>query len=161
MTWIRALWACHVASLLAGLGILLRRAALVGVGVLWLLIGIPLWFVYLAIGEPFHPTSLLTHVGGFAVGCHGLRLLGMPRGLWWQALVGLWLLLGIARLTSPPELNVNLAWHVYQRSECIAGFHLATLLLLSIGSLCLFYVAERQFRRLFTPRDRPGVVEPD
>jgi hypothetical protein len=93
---IRALWACHVASLLAGLGILLRRSALVGVGVLWLLIGIPLWFVYLAIGEPFHPTSLLTHFGGFAVGCHGLRLLGMPRGLWLQSLVGLWVLLGIA-----------------------------------------------------------------
>lgn len=145
----RALWACHVASLLAGSGILLRRAALVGTGVLWLLVGIPLWFVYLAIGEPFHPTSLLTHFGGFAVGCCGLKTLGMPRGVWWRALAGLWVLLVISRLTTPPELNVNLAWHVYQRGEPFAGYYPASLLLLSLGSLGLFYVGERQLRWMF------------
>lgn len=155
----RALWACHIASLLAGTGILLRRAPLVGIGVLWLLAGIPLWCVYLAIGEPFHPTSLLTHFGGFAVGCHGLSLLGMPRGVWWKALAGLWVLLGIARLTSPPELNVNLAFHVYQRGVHFDGQYPASLLMLSLTSTGLFYIGEQQFRRMF-PTDDSSWLRP-
>jgi len=149
---IRALWACHVASLLAGIGILLRSATPVGIGVLWLLAGIPLWAVYLAIGGPFNPTSLLTHFGGLAVGCHGLKTMGVPRGLWWKAIAGLWVLLAIARLTSPPELNVNLAWHVYQREGSFAGLYPAALLCLSLISMGLFYGAEQQLRRIFPLR---------
>jgi hypothetical protein len=59
---------------------------------------------------------------------------------------------GNCRLTSPPELNVNLAWHVYQGGERVTGFYPASLLLLSLGTLMLFYFAERQFQRWFPSR---------
>jgi hypothetical protein len=144
-----ALWACHLASLMAGLGILFRRPALVGMGVLWLLAGIPLWCVYLAIGGEFRATSALTHIGGLAVGCYGLKAMGMPRQLWWKAIVGLLLLLGLSRWMTPPELNVNLAFHVYQKSDPFAGFHAASLAGLTFGSTLLFFIAERSLRRLF------------
>ena len=138
-----ALWACHLASLLAGTGILLRRPSLIGIGVLWLCVGIPLWAAYLAIGEPFRPTSALTHFGGLAVGLYGVRAFGMPRGLWWKAILGLWVLFAISRW-GPPELNVNLAFHVYQPREYFRGFHAVALFVFSLGATLLFIVVERE-----------------
>ncbi|MEZ6145455.1 MAG: hypothetical protein R3B91_08580 [Planctomycetaceae bacterium] len=88
-----ALWACHLASLLTGTGILLRRPTFIGIGVLWLVVGIPLWCVYLAIGGAFRPASLLTHVGGLAVGVLGLKAIGMRSNLWWKAILVLLVLL--------------------------------------------------------------------
>jgi hypothetical protein len=148
-----ALWACHLASLLAGAGILLRRAAPVGIGVLWLLVGIPMWFVYLSIGGPFRPTSFLTHFGGLAVGCLGLRALGMPRQVWWKAMAGLLILLGISRWVSPPKLNVNLSFHVYQSVNAFPGHYAASIIGLTLGTTLFFFIAERGLRRVFpTPR---------
>ena len=66
-----ALWACHLASLLVGAGILLRRAGFVAIGVLWLLVGIPMWFVYLSIGGPFRPASVLHALGRTGGGLPG------------------------------------------------------------------------------------------
>jgi|SRR5580704_7751347 hypothetical protein len=144
-----ALWACHLASLLAGAGILLRRPAAVGIGVLWLLVGIPMWFVYLSIGGPFRPTSFLTHFGGFAVGCLGLRALGMPRQAWWKAMAGLLILLGISRWVSPPTLNVNLSFHVYQLVDPFPGYYAASIIGLTLGTTLFFFVAEQGLRRVF------------
>jgi hypothetical protein len=146
---VSALWACHLACLLAGGGILLRRPAFVGIGVLWLLVGIPMWFVYLLIGGPFHWASLLTHFGGLAVGCVGLEALGMPRRLWWKAMAGLLVLLAISRFVSPPELNVNLSFHVYQSYEPFAGYYVAAIVGLSLGTTVFFAVAEQRLRRVF------------
>jgi hypothetical protein len=82
-----------------------------------------LWFVYLAIGQLFRPTSALTHIGGIIVGYIGLKSLGMPRGIWWKAIAGLWLLLILSRWLGTPELNVNLAFHLYESRRMFPGFH--------------------------------------
>lgn len=148
-----ALWACHLASLFTGTGILLRRPAFVGIGVLWLIVGIPLWFVYLAIGGAFRPGSLLTHLGGLAVGGIGLKVEGMRPNLWWKAIVGLLLLLAISRWTTPPELNVNLAFHNYHDLRGSAsGHHAASLIGLTLGASFGFRIAEAGLIRLFPPR---------
>jgi hypothetical protein len=146
-----ALWACHLASLLAGVGILLRRASLIGIGVLWLLVGIPMWFVYLSIGGPFRPTSFLTHFGGLAVGCLGLRALGMPRQVWWKAMAGLLILLGISRWVSPPKLNVNLSFHVYQSVDPFPAYYAASIVGLTLGTTLFFFIAAQGLRGIFPP----------
>ncbi len=144
-----ALWACHLASLLVGAGILLRRAGFVAIGVLWLLVGIPMWFVYLSIGGPFRPASALTHLGGLAVGCLGLAAFGMPRQMWWKAMAGLLILLGVSRWVSPPALNVNLSFHVYQSRDPFPGFYAAAIVGLTIGTTLFLFLAEQALRRIF------------
>ncbi len=108
-----ALWACHVAAALVGVGLLGGWAALVAVGVIWLMVGEPLWVFDVATGSALQPTSLLTHVGGLIVGLIGLRHLGVPAGVWWKALLALAALQQVCRWVTPPEANVNVAFSVY------------------------------------------------
>lgn len=143
------LWACHLASFLAGAGILLLRPALVAIGVLWLLVGTPLWFVYLLNGGTFRPESMLTHLGGLAVGFYGLRALGMSQRVWWKAIGGLLILLAVSRCVTPPALNVNLAYHVYQSRDPFVGYHSMCLVCLTLMSTVVFAVAERLLGRIF------------
>jgi len=146
---VSALWACHLASLLAGAGILLRQRSQIGIAVLWLLVGIPMWFVYLAIGGPYRPASALTHFGGLAVGCIGLATFGMPRRMWWKAMAGLLILLAVSRWVSPPELNVNLSFHVYQSADALPGYYAASLIGLTLCTTLCFFIAEQGLCRLF------------
>ena len=152
-----ALWACHLASLAVGTGILARRPGLVAIGVLWLLVGIPMWFVYLSIGGQFRPASVLTHFGGLAVGCIGLAAFGMRRQMWWKAMAGLLVLLGVSRWVSPRNLNVNLAFHVYQSKDPFPGFYTAAILGLTILTTIFFFLAEQALRQLFPEPGRWSV----
>jgi hypothetical protein len=103
------LWACTLANALIAFGLLWPSPVSLAIGVLWLLFGLPLWIVGLAIGERFNPTATLTHVGGLAVGLLGTSSLGMPRGTWWKALLALALLQLLSRGLTPRAANVNLA----------------------------------------------------
>lgn len=102
------LWVCHLASLMIGVGLMIRVPAFGAVGVLILCVGCPLWVLSLLGGDEFLPTSLLTHVGGLVVGLIGLNRLGLPRGVWWKATLAVGALLGLSRLL-PPDSNVNLS----------------------------------------------------
>lgn len=53
------LWICTLAPALVGVGLLGAGPGWVGVGVLWLLVGLPLWLLDLVGGGEFLPTSLL------------------------------------------------------------------------------------------------------
>ncbi|MCA9028421.1 MAG: hypothetical protein KDA86_24630 [Planctomycetaceae bacterium] len=150
-----ALWACHLASLLTGTGILLRRPTFIGIGVLWLVVGIPLWCVYLAIGGAFRPASLLTHVGGLAVGVLGLKAIGMRSNLWWKAILVLLVLLAISRWLTPPELNVNLAFHFFHELRgSVSDHHALSLAVLTLIASLTFRVAEEGLKRWFPPRSQ-------
>src|SRR5689334_12253994 len=59
--WYDLFWACHVAAIFVGIGLLTRSATINGIGVLLGLMGLPLWLADLAAGSEFLPTSLLTH----------------------------------------------------------------------------------------------------
>ena len=152
-------------SLAVGVGLLARSAELNGVGVLWLSIGTPLWLVGLATGGLFLQTSLLTHLGGLAVGIVGIHLLGASRQAWWKALLGLVVLHGLARAVTPPGSNVNLARAVWPGWEAAFPSHLAFLVTVLVGSGVVFLTLEQILRRfLGAPaaggrrRDRPDPV---
>jgi hypothetical protein len=108
------LWACHVADLCVGLGLLVRWPTLNGGGVLLLAMGIPLWLINLCFGGAFYPTSILTHLGGFTIGLIGLRRLPTARYDWLTAVALVATLLVASRAVTSPARNVNLAfsaWH--------------------------------------------------
>jgi hypothetical protein len=108
------LWACHVAALCVGLGLLLQFAPLTAAGVLMLCVGIPLWMINLYFGGAFYPTSILTHIGGFAVGVIGLRTIGWRRHDWLWAVGIVGALLVASRACTAPALNVNLAFFAWR-----------------------------------------------
>jgi len=106
------LWACHVAALLVGFGLLLRNATLNAIGLLWSCFGLSLWLLDLATGGEFIPTSTLTHLGTFVLGIHGVRVLGTPRRLALKTVAAFVALCVLCRLVTPPAMNVNLAFRV-------------------------------------------------
>lgn len=106
------LWACHVAALLVGLGLLLRNAALNAIGLLWSCFGLSLWLLDLATGGEFIPTSTLTHLGAFGLGLYGIRRLGVPHHLALKTVAAFVALCVLCRLVTPPAANVNLAFRV-------------------------------------------------
>lgn len=108
--WSNALWACNIATLLVGAGLLLRAPRANAIGLLWLSVGLPLWLFDLAFGSPFLATSSLIHLPPLALGLLGARRLGVPRGAAWQACAALAALQILCRLTTPPVENVNMVF---------------------------------------------------
>lgn len=153
------LWACHLGAVLVGVGILIRSATLNAVGFLWLCMGTALWAIDLSAGGEFIPTSLLTHVGGLAVGGVGVFRLGMPRHAWWKAILAFLILQQLSRWFTSAETNVNLAFGVASGWEDVFPSHLAYLALLVAVGAAAFFGVERAARGLLgtrVPQPGPG-----
>jgi hypothetical protein len=143
-----SLWGCHVACLLVAVSAFTRRATPAAIGVLWLCFGNPLWLLDVATGGELLPTSLLTHVGGFALGLLLLKRLGFPPGSWWQATLAFLGLLGLTRLVTPRAANVNLAFAVASGWErTFPSYPLYLLLMVSAGT-ATFFTAELGLRKV-------------
>lgn len=142
-----ALWQCHVACLLIAGGLLAPSAAACLAGVQWLALGVPLWLLDLATGGELHETSILTHVGGLAVGLWGARRLGARRGVWWRSLLLLVALLIVTRLATPARANVNLAFAVWPGWEPLFPSHAAYLAMLGLLAAVAFRIAEELLAR--------------
>ncbi len=98
------LWACHIAALLVGIGLVYRSATINAIGLLWACFGTPLWILDLATGGEWMPTAFLTHAAALACGIVGVRRLGMPRAAAFN----------VTRAITPQWANVNIAFSVYQ-----------------------------------------------
>lgn len=148
-----ALWCCLVGELLLGLGLLAGRPTLAGVGGLWLLYGVPLFLVGLASGERYTLASWVTHTLGPAVALVAARLLGLPRGTWWRASLGLLGLQALSRVATDPALDVNLAHRPYPGWEGVFPSYPAYLAVLSASALASFVLVELALRRLVAPAE--------
>ena len=108
--WSNALWACNVATVLVGVGLLARAPAANAIGLLWVSVGLPLWLIDLAGGSPFLATSSLIHLPPILAGAWGARRMGVPRGSAWRAFAALAALQILCRLITPPVENVNMVF---------------------------------------------------
>jgi hypothetical protein len=140
------LWSCHLACLLVGFGFLLSSPTLNAIGFLWVTVGLPFWFLDLATGGRFMPSSLLTHFGGFALGFFGIRTLGMPAGAWWKAILALAGLQLLTRAVNSPAGNVNLAFGVWSGWEPWFPSHGVYLLMLGALSAAVFFLTSLLLR---------------
>ncbi len=153
--WSEALWACHVAFLVLGVGLLLASPAIAGIGAFCLLLGTPAWLIHLLHGLELAPTSLLTHGGGFLLALYSLYALGVPRRVWLTApcfLAGLQL---FSRFATPRERNINAAFAVYEPLAPYFANYLTyelTLLTVTAGVFLLLETALRTFAAAHSKR---------
>ena len=141
------LWACHLACVLVGVGLLASSPTLVAIGVSWLSFGLPLWAIDLATGGEFLPTSVLTHVVGFALGILGVRRLGFPRGTWWKAALAFVALWPITRALTERAANVNLAFSVHPGWERVFPVYAVYFAAIVGLATATFFGVERAFLR--------------
>lgn len=152
--WYDLFWACHVAAIFVGIGLLTQSATINDIGVLLGLMGLPLWLADLAGGSEFLPTSLLTHVVALCIGLYGVARLGMPRGTWWKSAAVLVGLIGICRVVTPPEQNVNVAFAIQHGWERQFASHQSYLVSILSGATVYFFVVERLVRLLISRRQK-------
>lgn len=141
------LWACHVATVLVGLGLIFRSAVLNAVGFVWLVMGNAMWLLDLAGGGAFLPTSLLTHVGGLALSIVGLRAFGFPRHVWWKSVLAFLALQEVCRWITPAAANVNVAFAVWSGWERSFPSYIWYAVMLDIVGLGAALTIERITRR--------------
>lgn len=144
--WEDALWACHLANLVIAAGFLFDVPRALGVGFMWTLIGNAMWVLYLVEGGELMPTSLLTHVGGLVLAFIGRSRQGIPRGTWQVATMGLVATQALARLVTPPEANVNVAWRAFGNWDEVVPSYPLYLTLVDTAAATLFWITERGWR---------------
>ena len=143
---------CHVGTILVAVGLFTGAPGPNAVGLAWLVLGVGLWVLDLLGGGELLPTSLLTHVGGPALGVYGVRRLGAPAGVWWRAVVGFAALQLLTRAITPAASNVNVAFRPWGGWETRFPSYLAyEAFLLALGATGAL-VIEVLCRRL-APRD--------
>ena len=140
-------WACNLATLLVAVGLLLRWPTGNALGFLWLVLGVPLWIMDSLSGAGCHVSAVFTHLGGLLLGLAGVRLLGLPRGAWWQAVGCLYLLHLVSRWVTPEAENINLAYRVWTGWESHFPSHRVYILLLMTGAGLLFAGVEFALHR--------------
>ncbi|MDZ4860482.1 MAG: hypothetical protein SGI88_16015 [Candidatus Hydrogenedentes bacterium] len=148
-----SLWACHLGAAIVGVGFLISSPTTSGIGTLFLAMGTPLWLLDLAAGAEFFPTSCLTHVGGLVIGLYGATRLGVPRGVWWKALITLAVLIGLSRLLTPASANVNVAFAVQRGCESFFHSHATFLAIIMFLAGGFFFIIEHALRRWLAPSD--------
>ena len=152
------LWGCHLAVLLVAAGLLLERATLNAIGLLWACFGLPIWLLYTFTGGEFMPTAILTHVGALVIGVAGVRRLGWPGGAAWKALAAYFVLWGVTRLTTPASANINLAFRVYPGWEGRFPSYPIYFATLTVMGIAVFVIADLLFRTMAGPAPRAGVA---
>src|SRR5215467_7305179 len=115
------LWACYVALLLIGVGLLVRSAACNAVGTFWLTVGLPLWIVDMLAAGGTESTSVLTHISGVILGYTGMKQLGLPSRTWVFSILGLAVLIGISRPLQRISTSAIASTKEPTRSLCRTG----------------------------------------
>ena len=154
------LWACHIANLVAAAGLMARSQRTVGIAFMWLILGNSLWVIDLLGGGRCHPTTLLTHLGGLTVTGWLVWSAGLPRGVWYQSVAALLLLLGLTRVLTPSGPNVNLAFRVHDGWEKVFPSHLWYVVMLMGIYAATFLCVELLLRRLLARRHGAGADRP-
>lgn len=150
-----ALWICHVANIVLGIGILVRRPLLVRAAVLLIVPGVPLWIYDVMVAGHVEAVSVVSHLGGLAIGIPALVRLSSERRAWPVAF-GVFLAAQLAaRLFTPPALNVNLAHGVYPGWDRWFASHEVYWAFLATVAAALLWILDRLIPKSFFPTPRP------
>jgi hypothetical protein len=141
------LWMCNIGNLLLAIGLFLGQPVLVRVAAIWSIPGVFIWFRYVVMEWGLFGSSMAAHVGGLIVSLIALRKVRVDRVSWLYCVSWFLILQLLARLTTPPEMNVNVSQTVYQGWQqtftVYWKFWLVTTLLMAVGFWLLGLVLNR------------------
>ena len=106
------LWMCNVGDLLLAAGLFLGHRELIRAAAIWTIPGLAVWIRYVLLASGLYFSTTLAHVGGIIVGLIVLRRVRMDRIAWIYAFAWYLFMQIAARLTTSPELNVNVAHRI-------------------------------------------------
>lgn len=152
----RVLWLSNVATLVLVVGCAVKNRHLSALAFAWLSFCAVLWFVDVGFGEMAVDSSVLTHLGSFALSVLAVAVLGIPENTWARAALGLALLVVVSRVSTERELNINLAYTVADGWHGAFSNHVGYLALLFGLSAALFFTAEWLGRRWVAVRAGSG-----
>ncbi len=155
------MWFCNLSPLLLAMGCALRRPLAVTIPLLWLMYGTPMWLLDLFTGANVIWTSFLPHFLCIAVGLLAARKLTWPKRSWLWASLGSLLVLGLTRLITPAEHNVNLVFSVWQGWEQYFPQHSVYLAALVGLSALEFLLVETIWFRVVKGAPAPATVSVD
>ncbi len=137
------LWACHLASLIVGIGLFLKNKLLITAATLLLIMGNIFWALFLWGGGKMELTSPLTHLGGLICGLYGCYVYGVQVHAWIFTVVFLACLQIISRFITPEIENINLAFAVAEGWDKLFPDYLVYEIFLLIQSSVTFFISER------------------
>lgn len=145
--WFDVLWACQVAAVCLGIGMVLPNANLAGIGSMCLMVGTPLWLVDVGFGAELVPTSGLTHALGWWLSVDQLRRPRVVKGIWWKTVAALACLQLFCRMVTPSDRNINAAFDTYSSVASYFPHHAYYLASLLVAATGIFWLVERITRR--------------
>lgn len=143
------LFACYVANLLLGLGVLMGSSTLTGTGFNWVLPGYLLWLHYIARTSDWEPSGAAMHTSGLVVGLLTMRFHRYPRYVWVLAFCLGGVLHLLARLLTDPLLNVNAAFRVYEGWEPLFS-SIVVYRVVTVAALGILFIVLTWINRTFT-----------
>jgi hypothetical protein len=153
------LWCCNIANVLLALGLAIRKPTINAIALCWLCLGLPLWLYHLISGGQSNPITPFTHIGGLVAALVGAKRFGMPKHVWWKALLALGPLLGLCRLVTPRRANVNLAFDVWKGWELHFPSYGVWLLALGVLSAGMFLAVQIGVRKVLRHLPDPALQQ--
>lgn len=138
-----ALWMCHVANLLLAAGLFAAWPRLVGIAVLWIVLGIPLWVLDAWMNGEVPPVSIASHLGGLALAMYALPRLPLSSNPWLAALAVFLALQQACRWWTPEALNVNLAHAEYTGWKGVFGGYAAYWMVTTLAAAAFLWALGR------------------
>jgi len=146
--WPEIFWFCTVSNLVLSVGLLLRSPFLVFVSTGLVCLGIPIWIFDAVWFQTLSVASIFTHLVAPIIGLNWLRKHNLPALSPYGGPLYYLLLQVMARLITPSEANINVAFRVYEPVAALfSNFYLYSLLNLLL--LLLYYTILSRLLKLY------------
>ena len=140
--WGDILWACHVANLMLGVGMLLNIPFVIQLAALLIIPGTAVWITEVILGDSNTPISTLAHLGGAIIAVYAVYLVGIRGGVTLYAFGFTMILQHISRFITPERLNVNMGTQIWPPWDAVFSVYWKYWVFTSLVCLICIFITE-------------------
>jgi hypothetical protein len=148
------LFMCNAGNLLLAIGLFSGEKRMTRAAAIWTIPGLALWILFVLFVYPLVWASVFVHLGGIIVALLALRWVRVDRLAWLYAFIWYLVLQLAARLTTAPELNVNVAWRIQPGWEGAFSSYWKFWLVMSLLVAASLWVINLALLRIWPEGDR-------